>query len=114
MSQSFWENIEQEVRGKCVLYLRTLPMARGRVQVSALLKPRFQLIERFFRPIVFDWVPRATQKVAVNAGMLGVSQVIFAVFVGAGLGSRAYRGQTLLRVQCLVGLNKKSTLDSLN
>ena len=50
---------------------------------------------------------------AVNAGMLGVSQVIFAVFVEAGPGSRADREQTLLRVQCPVGLNKKSTLDSL-
>ena len=49
----------------------------------------------------------------MNAGMLGVSQVIFAVFVEAGPGSRADREQTLLRVQCPVGLNKKSTLDSL-
>ena len=50
--------------------------------MSALLKPRFQLIERFFRPIVFDSIPRAAQKMAVNEGMLGVSQVVFAVFVG--------------------------------
>ena len=46
----FWECTEQEVRGKYDLYLRTTPMARGRVQVRALLKPRFQRIERFFRP----------------------------------------------------------------
>ena len=109
----FWECTEQEVCGKYDLYLRTPPMARGRVQVSALLKPRFQLIERFFRPIVFDSISRATEKMAVNAGMLGVSQVIFAVFVEAGPGSRADREQTLLRVQCPVGLNKKRTLDSL-
>ena len=77
--------------------------------MSALLKPRFQLIERFFQTSI----PRATQKMAVNAGMLGVPQVIFAVFVEAGPGSRADREQTLLRVQCPVGLNKKSILDSL-
>ena len=31
----FWECTEQEVRDKYDLYLRTPPMARGRVQVSA-------------------------------------------------------------------------------
>ena len=82
-------------------------------QVSALLEPRFQLIERRFRPIVLDAVPRTMQKMAMNAGLLGVSQVIFAVFVEAGPGSRADREQTLLRVQCPVGLNKRSILDSL-
>ena len=50
---------------------------------------------------------------AMNAGLLGVSQVIFAVFVEAGPGSRADREQTLLRVQHPVDLNKKSILDNL-
>ena len=45
----FWECTEREVRGKYELYLRTPPMARGRVQASALLEPRFQLIERRFQ-----------------------------------------------------------------
>ena len=95
------------------MYLRTPPMARGRVQASAVLEPRFQLIERRFRPIVLDAVPRAMQKMAMNACLLGVSQVIFAVFVEAGPGSRANREHTLLPVQCPVGLNKKSHLDNL-
>ena len=38
------------------------------------------------------------QKMAMNAGLLGVSQVIFAVLVEGGPGSRADREQTLLRV----------------
>ena len=33
--------------------------------------------------------------------------MFFVVFVDAGRGSRADREQTLLRVQCLVGLNKE-------
>ena len=80
------------------MYLRASPMARGRVQASALLEPSFQFIERRFRAIVLDAVPRTMQKMAMNAGLFGVSQVIFAVFVEAGLGSRADREQTLLRV----------------
>ena len=109
----YWECTEHEVRGKYEMYLRTSPMARGRVQASALLEPRFQLIERRFRPIVLDAVPRTMQKMAMNAGLLGVSQVIFAVFVEAGPGSRADREQTLFRVQCPVGLNKRTILDNL-
>ena len=88
-------------------------MARGRVQASALLELRFQLTERRFRPIVLDVIPRAMQKMAMNAGLLGVSQVIFAVFVEASPGSHADREQTLLRVQHPVELNKKSILDNL-
>ena len=109
----YWECTEHEVRGKYEMYLRTSPMARGRVQASALLEPRFQLIERRFRPTVLDAVPRTMQKMAMNAGLLGVSQVIFAVFVEASPGSRADREQTLLRVQCPVGLNKRTILDNL-
>ena len=78
--------------------MRTPLRARGRLQASASLEPRFQLIERRFRPIVLDAVRRKMQKMAMNAGLLGVSQVIFAVFVEAGPGSRADREQTLLRV----------------
>ena len=81
---------------KCIL--RAPPMARGRVQTSASLEPRFQLIERRFRPIVLDAVRRKMQKMAMNAGLLGVSQVIFAVLVEGGAGSRPDREQTLLRV----------------
>ena len=109
----FWECSEREVRGKYELYLRMPPVARGRVQASALLEPRFRLFERRFRPIVLDVIPRAMQKMVMNAGLLGVSQVIFAVFVEAGPGSRADREQTLLRVQHPVDLNKKSILDNL-
>ena len=58
----FWECTEREVRGKYELCLRTPQMARGRVQASALLQPRFQLIERRFRPIVLDVIPRPMQK----------------------------------------------------
>ena len=105
--------LEREVRAKYEMYLRTPAMARGRVQASALPTPRFQLIGRRFRPIVLDAVPRAMQKIAMNACLLGVSQVIFAVFVEAGPGSRADCEQTLLRVWCPVGLNKKSALDNL-
>ena len=55
----FWECTEQEVRDKYDLYLRTPPMARGRVQASAkracpgwcTAKPRFQLIGRFSDPL---------------------------------------------------------------
>ena len=79
----YWECIEHEVRGKYEVYLRKSPMAGGRVQASALLEPRFQLIERRFRPTVLDAVPRTMLKMAMNAGLLGVSQVIFAVFVEA-------------------------------
>ena len=67
----YWECTEHEVRGKYEMYLRTSPMARGRVQASALLEPRFQLIERRFRPIVLDAVPRTMQKIAMNAGFTG-------------------------------------------
>ena len=108
----YWECTEHEVRGKYEMYLRTSPMARGRVQASALLEPRFQLIERRFRSIVLDVVPRTMQKMAMNAGLLRVSQVIFAVFVEASPGSRADREQTLLRVQCPAALNKRSILDN--
>ena len=66
----FWECTEREVRGKYELYPRTPPVARGRAQVSALLEPRFQLIERRFRPIVFDSIPRAVQKMAMDAGSI--------------------------------------------
>ena len=52
------------------------------------------------------------QKMAMNVCLFGVSPLIFD-FAEAGLGSRADRGQTLLRVQCPVGVNKKSTLDIL-
>ena len=88
-------------------------MARGRVQASASLEPRFPLIEKRFRPIVLDAIPRDMQKMALNAGLLGVSQVTFAVFVESGPGSRADREQTLLRVQYPVDLDKKSILDNL-
>ena len=104
---------EREVRGKYEVYLRTPPMARGRVQASALPEPNFQPIERRFCPFILDAFPRAMQKMAMNAFLLGVSQLIFAVFVEASPGSRADREQTELRVPCPVGLNKKSTLDSL-
>ena len=109
----FGEFTEREVRGKYEMYLGTFPMARERVQASVVPEPRFQAIERRFRPIVFDAVPRAIQKMAMNACLLRFSQLIFAVFVEAGLGSRADKDQTLLRAQCPVGLNKKSTLDNL-
>ena len=52
-------------------------------------------------------------KMATNAGLLGVSQAIFAVFVEASPESRADREQTLLRVQHPVDLNNKSILDNL-
>ena len=109
----FWDLIEREVRGKYELYLRSHPMARGRVQASALLEPRFQLIEQRFRSVVLDAVPRPMQRIAMYACLLGVAQSIFAVFVEAGLGSRADREQTLLRIQCLASLSEKSTLDNL-
>ena len=38
----FWEFTEREVRGKYEMCLRTPPMARVRVQASALPEPRFQ------------------------------------------------------------------------
>ena len=95
------------------MYSRTPQMERRRVQASALLVPRFQPSERRFRPIVLDAVPTAIQKVAMKACLLRVSQLIFAVFVEAGPGSRADRERTLLRVQCLVDLNKKCVLDNL-
>ena len=65
-----------------------------------------------FRPTVLDVIPRPMQKMAMNAGLLGVSQVSVAVFVEAGLGSRADSEQTLLRIQHPVDLNKKSILDN--
>ena len=37
----FWEFTERDVRGKCEMYLRTPPMAKGRVQASALPEPKF-------------------------------------------------------------------------
>ena len=86
------------------MYSRTPLMERRRVQASALLVPRFQPTERRFRPIVLD---------TMKACLLRVSQLIFAVFVEAGPGSRADRERTLLRVQCLVDLNKKCALDNL-
>ena len=58
----FWECTEREVRGKYGMYLRTPPMARGRVQASALLEEKSQLIVRCFRPIVLDAVPRPCRK----------------------------------------------------
>ena len=82
----FWDLIEREVRGKYELYLRTPPMARVRVQASALLEPRFQLFEQRFRSVVLDALPRPMQRIAMNACLLGVAQSIFAVFVEAGLG----------------------------
>ena len=85
-------------------------MARRRVQASALPEPRFQPILRRSTPNVLDAVPRAMQKMAMNACLLGVSQLIFAVLVEVGLRSGADREQTLLRVQCPVGWNKKGTL----
>ena len=109
----FWEFTEREARGKCELYLRSPPMARGRVQASALLEPRFQVIEQRFRSVVLDALPRPMQRIALNACLLGVAQSIFEVFVGAGLGSRADKEQTLLRVQCPASLSEKSTLDNL-
>ena len=89
----YWECTEHEVRGKYEMYLRTFLMARRRVQARSLLEPKFQLIKRCFRPIVLDTVPRTMQKMAMNAGLFGVSPVMFAVFVEAGPGSRADREQ---------------------
>ena len=86
---------------------------KRRVQANAMSEPKFQPIERRLSPTALDAVPRGIQKMATNACLLGVFQLIFAVFAEAGPGSRADREQTLLRVQCLVGSNKKSTLDNL-
>ena len=109
----FWELTEREVRGKHQMYFRTPPMARGSVLTSAMLDPRFQPIERCFTPIVLDAVPKAMQKMAMNACLLEGSQLMVSVCVGAGPGSRTDRKQTLLRVQCPLGLNKKCILDNL-
>ena len=53
------------------MFLRTPPMAWGRVEASALLEPMFQPIERRFRPIVLNAVPRAMQKMAMNVCFFG-------------------------------------------
>ena len=76
----FWECIERDMRRKYEMYLRTHPMVRGRVQASALLEPKFQLIVRF--RIVLDAVPRAMHQMALNDCLLGVCQVILKLALG--------------------------------
>ena len=62
----YWELTERDIQGKYEMYLRTHPMARGRVQASALQEPRFQPIERRFRPIVLKVVLSVIQIMAMR------------------------------------------------
>ena len=71
----FWELTEREGPRKERNALAHPPMKRRRVQATAMLEPRFQRIERRFRPIVLDAVPEAMQKLAMNACLLGVAQL---------------------------------------
>ena len=59
-----------------------------------MLEPNFQFSESSFRPIVLDAIPREMQTMAMNTGLMGDFQVIFAVFVEADPGSRVDREQT--------------------
>ena len=67
---------EREVRGKYEMYLRTSPMARGPCSSKCITGTEVPA-QDVSDPLFLTLFPRPMQKMAVNAGLLGASQVIF-------------------------------------
>ena len=86
------QSVRFEERMECVC--RHSQWEWRHIKLSAMIDPRLQEVERRFRPIIFDAIPRPMQKFR--------NEHWFSTFMGGGRRFRADVEQTVMRVQCAV------------